>query len=162
LRRVDRAGRVRSGNEVRLRPETERKITAWVPAIAYTGLIFGVSSISGMSPPIPSFALSDKLAHVVEFAGLGLFLTVAFRGSLPERRRARTPIFVIAIGLAVGALDEAYQLSVPGRAVEFFDWVGDGIGVVIGAAVGMLHGPITARMRPNERRETTDGENDEA
>jgi VanZ family protein len=55
------------------------------------------------------------------------------------------------VGLAVGVLDEFYQLSVPGRAVEFLDWVSDTVGVVIGAGLGMLHGPITARMRRNER-----------
>jgi VanZ family protein len=124
---------------------------AWIPAIAYTALIFGVSSISGLSSPMPGFKLFDKLAHVVEFAGLALFLTVAFRGTLPEARRALTPIFVIMVGLAVGVLDEFYQLSVPGRAVEFLDWVSDTVGVVIGAGLGMLHGPITARMRRNGR-----------
>jgi VanZ family protein len=134
-----------------MRPETERKVIAWVPAIAYTALIFGVSSIAGLSPPIPCFKLFDKLAHVVEFAGLALFLSVAFRRTLPEGRRALTPLFVILVGLAVGVLDETYQLSVPGRAVEFLDWVADTVGATIGAAAGMLHGKVTARMRRNER-----------
>lgn len=133
-------------------PETERRITAWVPALAYAALIFGVSSISGLSPPVPRIVLFDKVAHVVEFTGLALFLTVGFRASLPEARRVMTPIFVIAVGLAVGALDEAYQLSVPGRAVEFLDWVGDAAGVMIGAGVGMLHAPLTARVRRTGRR----------
>jgi VanZ family protein len=134
-----------------LRPETERKIMAWVPAIAYTGLIFGVSSISGLSPPIPRFELFDKFAHFVEFAGLTLFLTVAFRRSLANARRAMTPAFVIAVGLAIGVLDELYQLTVPGRALEFLDWVADAVGVLIGAGIAMLHGPIVARMRRGGR-----------
>lgn len=128
-------------------PETERKLRAWVPAIAYTGLIFGVSSISGLSPHVPTFRFFDKVAHVVEFAGLALFLTVAFRGSLAEGRRAMTPFFVIAVGLAVGVLDELYQLSVPGRAVEFLDWVGDAVGVLIGAGAGALRRRLTSRTR---------------
>jgi VanZ family protein len=135
-----------------LTPETERRIAAWVPAIAYTGLIFGVSSIAGLSPPVPTFRLFDKVAHIVEFTGLALFLTVAFRGSLPEARRAMTPLFVIALGLAVGVLDEFYQLSVPGRSREFLDWVADAVGVLIGAAVGVLHGRLAARARRGGRR----------
>ena len=131
-------------------PETERKIRAWVPAIVYTALIFGVSSISGVSPPVPCFKLFDKVAHVVEFSGLALFLMVAFRGSLPDVRRAMTPFFVIAVGLAVGVLDELYQFSVPGRAVEFLDWVGDAVGVLIGTGVGALHGRFMARKRRDE------------
>jgi VanZ family protein len=134
-----------------VRPETERKLAAWVPAVAYTALIFGVSSIAGLSPPVPCFKLFDKLAHVVEFTGLALFLTVAFRRTLPEARRATTPVFVILVGLVIGVLDEVYQLSVPGRAVELLDWVGDAIGVLIGAAVGMLHGPVAARLRAGDR-----------
>jgi VanZ family protein len=134
-----------------LRAETERKIIAWVPAIAYTALIFGVSSIAGLSPPVPVFKMFDKLAHVVEFVGLALFLTVAFRRTLPKPRRVRTPIFVVLVGLTIGGLDEIYQLSVPGRAMEFLDWVADAVGVLVGAAVGMLHGAIRARVRRNER-----------
>jgi VanZ family protein len=146
-----------------LTPETERKIAAWIPAIAYIGLIFGVSSIAGLSPPVPTFKLFDKAAHIVEFTGLALFLTVAFRGSLPEARRRATPLFVVALGLAIGVLDEVYQLSVPGRSLEFLDWVADAIGVLIGATAGALHGRFAARARvrsagagaaDNERRRT--------
>ena len=130
-----------------MRPETERKITAWVPAIAYTALIFGVSSISGLSPPVPVFKMFDKLAHVVEFAGLGLFLSFAFRRSLSTRRRAMTPLFVIAVGFAVGALDEFYQITVPGRAVELLDWIGDAVGVVLGSGLGALHERLLTLVR---------------
>lgn len=134
-----------------MRPETERKIIAWVPAIAYTALIFGVSSIAGLSPPLARFRLFDKLAHAVEFAGLALFLSAAFRRTLPEARRALTPTFVILVGLATGLLDEVYQFSVPGRTVEFLDWVADAVGVLIGAGAGMLRGPLAAGIRGNER-----------
>ncbi len=133
-----------------MRPEAERKITAWVPAIAYTGLIFGVSSISGLSPAVPCFRLFDKVAHVVEFTGLALFLTIAFRGSLAEGRRALTPFFVIAVGLAVGVVDELYQVTVPGRTVEFLDWVADAVGVLIGTGIGLLHGWLAARTRKSD------------
>jgi hypothetical protein len=146
-----------------LTPEAERKIAAWIPAIAYIGLIFGVSSIAGLSPPVPTFKLFDKAAHVVEFTGLALFLTVAFRGSLPAARRGAAALFVVALGLAIGVLDEVYQLSVPGRSLEFLDWVADAVGVLIGATAGALHGRLAAggRVRApgpgvtdNERRGT--------
>lgn len=128
-------------------PETERRIRVWIPAIVYTGLIFGVSSISAVKPRVGSFRLFDKMAHAVEFTGLGLFLTMAFRGSLAEARRFLTPFFVIAIGFAVGVLDEIYQLTVPGRAVEFLDWVGDAVGILIGTGLGAFHARLVSRMR---------------
>jgi len=128
-------------------PETERKIRVWVPAIVYMGLIFSVSSISAVKPRVGSFRLFDKIAHAVEFTGLGLFLTMAFRGSLAEARRVLTPLFAIAIGFAIGVLDEIYQLTVPGRAAEFLDWVGDAVGVLIGTGLGALHARLVSRMR---------------
>jgi VanZ family protein len=134
-----------------LTPETERKIMAWVPAIAYTGLIFGISSITGLSPPGVQFKLFDKVAHAVEYAGLALFLTLAFRRSLAEGRRRMTPIFVIIVGLVIGVLDELYQFTVPGRSVEFLDWVGDAVGVTAAAVAVAIHERLAARTRLGAR-----------
>lgn len=105
---------------------------AWILAIAYVVLIFAVSSIPGSVLRVPVFRLSDKLAHAAEYTGLGLLLTAAYRRMLaPDRLRWLAPC-VIATGFAVGAADELYQNTVPGRAVEFLDWVGDAVGVLVG------------------------------
>ncbi len=122
-----------------MRPETERKLRAWVPAIAYTGFIFALSSIPGAVHREFPFKVFDKVAHMVEFAGLGLFLTIAFKGSLPGHRHAHVVLCVLAVGLAIGVLDELHQMAVPGRAVEFLDWVADAVGVIAGASVAMMH-----------------------
>jgi hypothetical protein len=129
-----------------VRPETERKLSAWVPAAAWTALIFCVSSIPGLAPIIFRFKYFDKLAHATEYLGLGVFLTVAYRGSLSGRPRlGLTLALAIATGLAIAVADEAYQLTVPGRAVEFYDWVADATGVVLGSAAMTF---AYARVRP--------------
>ena len=112
---------------------------AWVPAIVYVGLIFAVSSIPGSVFCAMPLKIFDKAAHMVEFTGLGLFLAIAFRGSLPGSLRRHTLLFAISAGVIVGVLDELYQLMVPGRAVEFLDWVADVIGIVVGSTLAMLH-----------------------
>ncbi len=122
-----------------MRPELERKILAWVPAAAYIGLIFAVSSIPGSLTGRIPFRLFDKFAHTGEFAGLALFLMVAFRGSLPRASMRHVALLVVAVGLAIGVLDELYQHLIPGRAVEFLDWVADTIGVVAGTTVALIH-----------------------
>jgi VanZ family protein len=105
---------------------------AWILAIAYVMLILAVSSIPGSILRVPVFRLSDKLAHAAEYAGLGLLLSAAYRKTLsPDRLRWFAPC-VIATGFAIGAADELYQNTVPGRAVEFLDWVGDAVGVLLG------------------------------
>ncbi len=122
-----------------MRPETERRVLAWIPATIYVALIFAVSSIPGSLHGVIPFRIFDKVAHVVEFTGLGLFLMVAFRGTLPRANIKHVVLLVVAVGLIIGVLDELYQHLVPGRAVEFLDWVADTIGVVAGTTIAMIH-----------------------
>jgi len=122
-----------------LRHDTERRVLAWIPAIVYIGLIFAISSIPGSIHGRIPFRVFDKAAHLGEFAGLGLFLMVAFRGSLPRADLKKVTLLVVIVGLTIGVLDELYQNLIPGRAVEFLDWVADTVGVVIGSAIAMIH-----------------------
>ncbi len=122
-----------------MNPETERKLTAWVPAVVYTGFVFAVSSIPGGLSVDITFRFVDKLAHMVEYAGLGLFLAIGYAGSMPAARRQHVMLFAVLTGFAIGALDETYQRLVPGRAVELLDWGADVVGVMIGNAVARLH-----------------------
>jgi VanZ like family len=129
-----------------VRLETEKKLSAWVPAVAWTVLIFCVSSIPGLAPIVFRFEYFDKLAHGTEYTGLGVFLTVAYRGSLSGRPKLRfVSLLAIATGLAIAVADEMYQFTVPGRAVEFYDWVADATGVVIGSTVMVC---FYSRVRP--------------
>lgn len=117
----------------------ERALMAWVPAVVYVGLIFAVSSIPGSVFCDMPFRIFDKAAHMVEFTGLGLFLMIAFRGSLSESLRPHALLFALGVGFLVGVFDEMYQLVVPGRSVEFLDWVADVVGVTIGSTTAMIH-----------------------
>ena len=143
-----------------MRAETKRRTLAWIPAIVYIALIFAISSIPGSIHGRIPFRIFDKAAHLVEFAGLGLFLMVAFRGSMPRAGLRHVLLLVLAVGLAIGVLDELYQSFVPGRAVEFLDWVADTIGVVLGSALAMFHYRRRERSdRSFERRKKLRGNN---
>lgn len=122
-----------------MRHETRLGLRRWIPAIVWTALIFIVSSIPTL--PTVGFRLqfADKVAHAIEFAGLGLFLTIGFRGGKDPGDRRRTALLVIGVGLSIGVLDEVYQLAVPGRMVEFLDWVADSVGVTIGYLVAAAY-----------------------
>jgi len=114
----------------------------------YIGLIFAISSIPGSIHGRIPFRVFDKAAHLGEFAGLGLFLMVAFRGSLPRTDLKHVTLLVVIVGLTIGVLDELYQNLIPGRAVEFLDWVADTVGVVIGSTIAMVHYRRRERVDP--------------
>ncbi|MBD3367802.1 MAG: hypothetical protein GF405_06470 [Candidatus Eisenbacteria bacterium] len=132
-----------------MRRETERRLTAWVPAAAYVLLIFGVSSIPQLRPVLGRFRLSDKVSHLAEYSGLGALVLWAFMKTLPERRRRWAIAYTVALGATVGILDELYQTTVPGRLFEGLDWVADVVGTLLGAIVAAV---VYRSMRARRER----------
>ena len=107
----------------------------WLPPAAYAALIFYLSSIPGLAPPV-DLNNADKLAHLLEYGGFGLLL---FRAAWREwRPRARTwaPLFTLGVGAATAALDEYFQGTV-GRNRSAADWAMDVAGLAGAALVGL-------------------------
>jgi len=112
--------------------ERKRMLLSWLPAIVWTGVIFSLSSMTVFASNIFRFHMIDKLAHSIEYGGLGVFLTVGYRGTFTDDRRRWVTPLVIVTGLAIGVCDELYQFTVPGRMVDFYDWCADSVGVILG------------------------------
>jgi hypothetical protein len=110
----------------------------WLPVIAYIGMIFSLSSIHGSS--IPTFFPGvDKLEHLGEYSLFGLLIGRAIRFTMgPTRRRLRAALGTIAFGAAVGALDELYQLRIPGRSSDIHDWMTDVSAVTLAVLLTQL------------------------
>ena len=143
-----------------LKRSTERTLRPWILVSGYLALIFGVSSIPQSQLSHAIFKMSDKLAHLAEYSGFGLLLTLAFRGTLRRTRRWLLIVIVVLIGAAVGALDEAYQATVPGRERELLDWVADVLGVLVGTCIAMALGSWMMRRdaaagEPRQDRQVT-------
>jgi VanZ family protein len=102
----------------------------WLPILAYVTLIFALSSQPRLAPPF-RFTNSDKLAHTLEYGGLGYLLVRAVR----TRTRFQGPVAgglaAVAIGLAIAAADEYWQSHVPGRDSNVLDWMADASGLVL-------------------------------
>lgn len=129
-----------------MKRSTELTLRAWILVVAYLALIFGVSSIPQNPLSHTCIKVSDKLAHLAEYAGFGLLLTVAARSTLRRIPRWVLMVVVVLVGAAVGALDETYQMTVPGRERELLDWVADVTGVLVGTGVAMaLNSWMTSR-----------------
>jgi VanZ family protein len=103
-----------------------RVFSAWLPVVAWAGLIFTLSSIPDLGTGLGGwdFALR-KLAHATEYAILGVLLLRAI--GRPG------PAFVLATLYA--ATDEIHQAFVPGRQASPFDLAIDAAGVAVGIAL---------------------------
>ena len=126
---------------------TERTLRAWILAAGYTALIFGISSIpqAALNPDI--FKVSDKVAHFAEYSGFGLLLTMALRETLQRTPRWALLLMAVLAGAFVGALDEAYQATVPGRSQELLDWIADVAGSLAGGGLALGLRAWVARRR---------------
>ena len=99
--------------------------------------------------PVPDFELKDKLAHAVEYFVLGLLLFGGI-GWTVSRSKLITFLFLFAVGVSVGALDELLQSYTPNRAMDYYDWVADAVGVASGVALCVVAGFGTRQRRNGE------------
>ena len=107
---------------------------AFLPVMAYAGLIVFLSSRSDPLPFLPpAFFLHDKLLHATEYAVLGGLLVHALRFAGVRPRPALIASVVLAS--AFGATDEFHQSFVPGRSADVADWAADTLGAAVGASL---------------------------
>ena len=109
--------------------------TRWLPVAAYVALIFTLSAQAGLSVP-GTFKWRDKIAHTIEYGLLGGLVFRAARETWPAvavRRRILVSALAVA---AVGAIDERFQATVPGRDSSVYDWYADATGATLSQLIG--------------------------
>ena len=102
------------------------RLTTWLPAVLWAGLIFALSSIPDLGTDLGFWdTVLRKLAHFGEYAVLGALVYRA-AGSAPA---------AIVLSSAYAATDEIHQAFVAGRHGSPLDWLIDTAGVVLGVVV---------------------------
>jgi hypothetical protein len=111
------------GRETTIAPMALRRVaSAWLPVVAWAGVIFALSSIPSLGTGLGVWDLVlRKLAHVTEYAVLGFLLA---------RAAPLAPAF--ALGVLYAAGDEFHQRFVTGREGAPRDVAFDALGVAIG------------------------------
>lgn len=103
---------------------------AWLPVLAYMGLIWFLSS-RPLTLPLVWFPHRDKLVHLVEYAMLGALAARAIHGSMQITLRAAL-VWAFALSVCWGALDELHQAFVPRRSADVLDLAADVAGALLG------------------------------
>jgi hypothetical protein len=107
-----------------------RRLLRAVPAIAWAGVIFGLSSLPGSSLP-GGYSVQG---HLAEYAILGVLVLLALADSGPAGRAALIALIACS---AYGITDEFHQSFVPGRTPDVLDWAADTVGAAIGVSAGL-------------------------
>lgn len=100
----------------------------------WVAILITLTSIPNPSFPM-SFHLLDKFAHFGFYCVAG-FLCALWRREC-GRDRAGAIFFAIVFVAFLGAVDEIHQQWIPGRSMEFLDWIADVSGGTAGALLSM-------------------------
>lgn len=112
------------------------KLIPRLPALITMGISWYLSSGTLDTVPMPS--VSDKLIHLICFAGLGFFWCWWFPREAWLEHPWRHILYVTLIVAAYGVVDEIHQYFVPGRYASVLDWVADLAGGMLGGISGFV------------------------
>jgi VanZ family protein len=103
--------------------------------VLWVAITFVLTSVPNPRPVLP-FLYFDKVVHF-GFYGVTGFLCAFWR-----RESGTSAGGAVLAGLAfaafVGAVDEIHQHWIPGRSMEFYDWLADAAGGGIGALISAV------------------------
>jgi VanZ family protein len=102
---------------------TRSALSAWLPVAAWAAVIFAFSSVPSLGTGLGTWDLVlRKLAHVTEYAILGLLLA----------RATRRPVAAVVLAAAYATTDELHQTFVEGRHGTPRDVAIDTAGALVG------------------------------
>jgi len=108
----------------------------WLAVAAYVAVIFILSAQPGLSVP-GTFEYRDKVAHILEYGGLGMLVWLAARDTWPTQKPLNRAILVLLAISALGACDEKFQAGIPGRESSAYDWLADTSGALLAQLWGL-------------------------
>ncbi len=99
--------------------------------IVWAALLFILSSIPDLTPPLHIFEWDDKVEHLLAYTPLGWLLmrSIVWRGN--STRKALW--LALTLGTLYGITDEFHQYFVPGRTMDWSDVAADVGGLTLGS-----------------------------
>jgi hypothetical protein len=121
-----------------------RTLLSWLPVVAYTALIWVLSSRS-LDIRLDAFPFRDKGVHFCEYGLLAFLMSHAVRITWPRARRGFLAAFWLTVSL--GLTDELHQAYVPGRSADGFDLLADALGAFSAIALYAFLRSLLRRRR---------------
>ena len=121
---------------------SRNKYFSWFLVIIYAGLIFYLSSLPEIIPPIleggfleyiANYSIKIGLAHFLEFGILSILL---FR-ALYVSKVKNAALYAVIITVIYAISDEFHQIFVPNRIFDYRDIFFDIIGAIVAQFVGL-------------------------
>ena len=110
--------------------------------------IFILSSIPGDSYPEIDFKFADKIVHILIYAPLFIAAYISFSHQDRLRLLSNHPYFFAMLFSAIyGASDELHQLFTPKRSCDFYDWIADVTGALVGMLLVIVYNYIIAKKK---------------
>ncbi|MBL7129214.1 MAG: VanZ family protein [Ignavibacteria bacterium] len=127
-----------------------RKYKYHIPVVLYCAAIFVQSSFPSIELPETDFEFSDKLLHLVVY----LILFFLFFYSLNNQNKniklkEHALLFSLLFTMIYGASDEIHQYFVPNRECDFFDWLADAAGALLGLLILLVSTKWKLRKNTN-------------
>ncbi len=117
----------------------ERRVTfLYIPLFFYWIVLFIATTIP--APALPEiFDFSDKIKHFIAYLGFAVLLSLSIHFQEKYKKFARNFFIYAMIIVAIyGAIDEIHQIFVPNRMCEFWDWVADVLGGLVGVSFSVM------------------------
>jgi VanZ family protein len=130
------------------------KLLLWLPFLAYSGLIYYLSSqtitLEGVKVPF-----LDKFAHFGIYFVWALLCCLALKATWPGLAPGWLLFWVTLGGALYGLSDEIHQSFVPGRESDLLDLLADTLGALVGAWVAAT---VRARLSRKSRENSQEVE----
>jgi len=116
-------------------PHTQKRevfLRYWLPLILYVGVIFLLSSLP-LGPALEKIIISDKVIHATEYLLLPILFFRFLFFTAPRIFSKYYFLLGMVLAAVIAAGDELYQSRVPGRCMDFHDFLADVTGISIAA-----------------------------
>ena len=128
------------------------RVLAWIPILAYSGLIFLLSSADRNLAGDWAKVGGDKILHFGAFGLWAVLLALPVLRTWPAVSDRLLCLWVSVVASLYGLSDEIHQSYVPGRVASVWDVVADAVGAICGV-VGVVFLRRCWRRRNASRRE---------
>ena len=131
--------------------ERRRLALRWGAVVAYSGLIFFLSSLSDLHHldelSFFDFENRDKVEHFIAYAIWAFIFSSARAATWPARPGTAVGIAAV-MGTLYGVSDEIHQRYVPGRTADLKDLAADAGGALVGA---LVHAALRRRAEKRKK-----------